>query len=172
MKQDTIELGSGSGGRGSTADTAQSTDGTYSLSANRIELISRRPLPPGPPGSNGITILAAGNEVIDGKVDIGAGKGVRIAVGPPRLPATSSDDTDGAEIVVGETKSITLQRGLISNVDQKITMSPGSITVDGGTGMVTIQSATEIKLCVAGGTSSITLTPAMIIISGPIVKIN
>jgi hypothetical protein len=45
-------------------------------------------------------------------------------------------------------------------------MSPGSIVVDGGTGTVTIQSLTQVTLSVAGGASSITLTPEGITIQG------
>jgi hypothetical protein len=57
-------------------------------------------------------------------------------------------------------------------VDQKIEMTPGNITIDGGVGTITIQSLTEITLSVAGGLSSITLTPAGITIQGLLVQIN
>jgi len=88
------------------------------------------------------------------------------------LPPTSSSSTNGVEIVVGETQNVTIQRGLLPGIDQKIEMAPGSITVDGGLGTVTIQSMTEITLQVAGGLSTISLTPAGITIQGILVKIN
>ena len=47
-----------------------------------------------------------------------------------------------------------------------------NITIDGGVGTITIQSLTEITLSVAGGLSSITLTPAGITIQGILVQIN
>ena len=87
-------------------------------------------------------------------------------------PDTSSDSTNGVEVIASEMQNITLQRGLIEGVDQKIEMAPGSITVDGGVGPVTIQSLTEITLQVAGGVSKIMLTPAGIILQGPIIMIN
>ena len=74
--------------------------------------------------------------------------------------------------MVGEAQNITVQRGLIPGVDQKMEMTPGSIVIDGGVGTITIQSLTEITLSVAGGLSTISLTPAGIIIQGVLVKIN
>jgi hypothetical protein len=88
------------------------------------------------------------------------------------LPPTTSSSTDGIEVIASEAQKITIQRGLIPAVDQLIEMDPGSIMIDGGVGTITVQSLTEIKLQVAGGVSSITLTPAGIIIQGPIVMIN
>ncbi len=94
-----------------------------------------------------------------------------ITAGPPPLPPTASDSTNGVEIAVGELQNVTLQRGLLP-IDQKIEMTPGSITVDAGVGTVTIQSLTQITLSVAGGLSTITLGPEGITIQGLMVKIN
>jgi len=96
---------------------------------------------------------------------------VCITAGPPPLPPTASDSTNGVEIAVGELQNVTLQRGLLP-IDQKIEMTPGSITVDAGVGTVTIQSLTQITLSVAGGLSTITLGPEGITIQGLMVKIN
>lgn len=76
------------------------------------------------------------------------------------------------EVVVGEAQNITLQRGLLPGVDQKIEMAPGSITIDAGAGSITIQSLTQITLSVAGGLSTITLGPAGVTIQGLLVQIN
>lgn len=178
MKPDEIETGAGSGGSpvsiAEVSVTTQHTDnfdGVYALGANRIELMARPPLPPAPPEPSVITLLASGLG-IDGKVDVRGSQGVRITSGPPMLPPTTSDSTNGVEIIASEIQNVTIQRGLIPAVDQKIEMTPGAIMIDGGVGTITVQSMTEIKIQVAGGVSSITLTPVGIIIQGPIVMIN
>jgi hypothetical protein len=175
MKPETNNSGAGSGG--SPVEIAElvtqntdNYDGVYALGANRIELMARPPLPPAPPQPSNITLLASGLG-IDGKVDVRGSQGVRITSGPPMLPPTTSDSTNGVEIIASEAQNVTIQRGLIPVVDQKIEMTPGAIMVDGGAGTITIQSLTEIKIQVAGGVSSITLTP-MGIIKGPLVMIN
>jgi hypothetical protein len=176
MSVDENILGGGSGG-GDDDDTHKSALGSYEISANRVVLVTKIPLDPmATLDPNGITILAGGNTFIDGKVDIRGSKGVRITSGPPAIPMlspeTTSDSTDGVEIIASEAQNVTIQRGLIPDVDQVIQMQPGSIMVDGGVGTVTIQSLTEITLQVAGGLSKITLTPAGIIMEGPIIMIN
>ena len=163
--------GAGSGGGPDTTDNSHSFDGTYSIAANQVQLLSRPPMPPAVPGPNVITILAAGLG-IDGKVDVRGSQGVRVTAGPPPLPPTASDSTNGVEIIVGEAQNITIQRGLLPGVDQKIEMTPGNITVDGGAGTITIQSLTQITLSVAGGMASISLTPAGVTIQGVLVQIN
>lgn len=161
----------GSGGGPGTMDHSQTYDGAYRIAANQVELLSRPPLPPAPPGPNVITVLAAGMGV-DGKVDVRGSQGVRITAGPPLLPPTTSDSTNGVEIVVGEIQNVTIQRGLLPGVDQKIEMTPSGITVDAGAMPVTIQSLTQITLSVAGGLSTITLGPQGVTIQGILVQIN
>ena len=175
MCVDKTILSGGSGG--GDDDTHKFTLGSYEISASRVSLVTKIPLDPmATPAPNGITLLAGGNTFIDGKVDIRGSKGVRITSGPPAIPMvspeTTSDSTDGVEIIASEAQDVTIQRGMIPAVDQLIQMTPGAIMVDGGVGTVTIQSLTSVKLQVAGGISSITLTPAGIIIEGPIVMIN
>jgi hypothetical protein len=176
MKPEIDNPGAGSGGSPVQIDEivtqyTDNYDGVYALGANRIELMARPPLPPAPLTPSNITLLASGLGM-DGKVDVRGSMGVRITSGPPMLPPTTSDSTNGVEIIASELQNVTIQRGLIPVVDQKIEMTPGSIVVDGGAGTITIQSLTEIKIQVAGGVSSITLTPVGIIIQGPIVMIN
>lgn len=177
MKPDTNDLGAGSGGSPITIsdlEISQSTenhDGVYAVGANRVEIMARPPLPPATPAPSNITLLASGLGT-DGKVDVRGSQGVRITSGPPMLPPTTSDSTDGIEVIASEAQNVTIQRGLIPAVDQVINMTPGSIIMDGGAGTVTIQSLTEVTIQVAGGVSSITLTPAGIIIQGPLVMIN
>jgi type VI secretion system secreted protein VgrG len=160
----------GWGGGPDPTDHSESFDGRYSIVANQVEFLSRPPMPPAVPGPNVITLLAAGLGM-DGKVDVRGSQGVRITAGPPLLPPTTSDSTNGVEIVVGETQNITVQRGLLP-VDQKIELTPSGMTIDAGLGKVTIQSLTQITLSVAGGLSTITLGPEGITIQGLLVKIN
>jgi len=171
MNSEEKNAGAGSGGGPETVEHSHYFDGTYSITANQVEVLSRPALPPAPPGPNMITILAAGLGV-DGKVNVRGSQGVRVTAGPPALPPTASDSVNGVEIVVSEAQNVTIQRGLIPGVDQKIEMTPGAIKIDGGAGTITIQSLTEITLSVAGGMSSITLTPAGITIQGILVQIN
>jgi hypothetical protein len=117
-----------------------------------------------------ITILAAGMGT-DGLVNVRGSQGVRITSGPPLLPPTSSDATDGVEVIASEAQKITIQRGLLP-VDQKIELTPSGISVDAGIGEITIQSLTKITLSVAGGLSTITLGPEGVTIQGILVKIN
>jgi len=148
-----------------------STDGRFSISANQMLLVSRPPLPPVMPAPCVITISAVGMGV-DGKVDVSGTEGVRISAAPLGLVPTDSDSTNGVEIMVGELQNVTIQRGLVPGVDQKIEMTPSGITVDAGTMPVTIQSLTQITLSVAGGLSTITLGPQGVTIQGVLVQIN
>jgi len=171
MEQDKKNFGGGSGGGEETTDHVQSFDGSYSVCANQVEVLSRPPLPPATPGPSVITILAAGMGT-DGLVDVNGSQGVRITAGPPSLPPTASSSTNGVEVIVGEIQNVTIQRGLLPGVDQKIELTPSGITVDAGTMPVTIQSLSQITLSVAGGLSTITLGPQGVTIQGILVQIN
>jgi hypothetical protein len=162
--------GGGTGGGPGSYDKSHSADGVYSIVANQVEIATQPPLPPAIPAPSVITIISAGMGM-DGLVQVRGSQGVRVTAGPPPLPPTASDSTNGVEIVVGEMQNVTIQRGLLP-VDQKVEMTPTGITVDGGLGKVTIQSLSEITLSVAGGLSTITLTPAGIIIKGLLIQIN
>jgi hypothetical protein len=164
----------GSGGSPDTHDHSQSFDGIYKISAKAVEMLSSPPIPPASPGPNVITLLATDllGTGEDGTVDVKGAKGVRITAGPLVLVAAHSESTNGVEIMVGETQNVTIQRGLVPGVDQKIEMTPSGITVDGGAMPITIQSLSEITLSVAGGVSTISLTPAGVTIQGIIVQIN
>jgi hypothetical protein len=168
---DRIEFGAGSGGGPEQGGPAHYHDGTHAVIANQIQILAMPPLPPQEPVPYVISMLAAGMGT-DGRVEIGGSQGVRLTAGPPMMPPAASEGTNGAEIIVGETQNITLQRGLIPAVDQEIVMSPGSIVVDGGAGSIMIKSLTSITLQVAEGLSQISLTPTGIVIQGLLVSIN
>jgi hypothetical protein len=165
-------LGGGSGGGPDLEPVShtESLEGAFSVEANQVQFISRPPMPPAVPGPYTITVLAAGMGM-DGQVDVRGSKGVRVTAGPPPLPPTSSDSTNGVEIVVGETQNVTIQRGLLP-VDQKIEMTPSGITIDAGMGSLTIKSLTQLTLSVAEGLSTVTLGPQGVTIQGIIVQIN
>jgi hypothetical protein len=150
-------IGGGSGGGPDTTDNAQSVDGRFAVAANQIELLARPPLPPAIPGRDVITILAAGI-LPDGLVNVRGSQGVRITAGPPPLPETLSESTNGVEVVVGEIGNLTLQRGLLP-IDQKMEMTLEGITIDAGVGKVTVKSLTQIELSVAEGLTKLTLGP-------------
>jgi hypothetical protein len=164
-------LSGGVGGGPTTADHTLLLDGMYSITANQVELVSRPPMPPAIPAENVITLLAAGYGV-DGLVNIRGSQGVRITSGPPPLPETKSSSTNGVEIVVGETGNLTLQRGLIPEVDQKMELTPGAVTIDGGAGTVTIKSMTKIELSVCEGVAKITIDPTGVTIDALMIKLS
>jgi hypothetical protein len=170
MDQNSNNFGAGGGGGPDAKFHAQSHDGRFSIAANQLLLLSRPSLAPVIPDPYVITVLAAGMGM-DGLVNLRGSQGVRVTAGPPPLPPTESDSTNGVEIIVGESQNVTIQRGLLP-VDQKIEMTPSGIKVDAGMGTVTIQSLTQVTLSVAGGLSTITLGPEGVTIQGLMVKIN
>lgn len=172
MSEDEKKLGGGSGGGDDKKDEARFFDGSYTVTANRVEFVSRAAIPPAPPDPCAITLLASDVTELKGNVNLRGLGGVRITAGPPPLPETSSDSTQGVEIEVGEIQNVTIKRGLIDGIDQKIEMTPSGITVDAGAMPVTIQSLTQVTLSVAGGLSTITLGPAGVTIQGVLVQIN
>jgi len=173
MSHDNGNFGGGSGGGDDKQDNNRFFDGTYAVTANQLQLTSRAALPPAAPDPCAITLLASDITELKGNVNLRGMGGVRITAGPPPLPATGSDSTQGVEIEVGEIQNVTIKRGLIDGVDQKIEMTPSGITIDGGAMPITIQSLTQITLSVCGGLSSISLGPAGVTITGlPLVKIN
>jgi hypothetical protein len=74
--------------------------------------------------------------------------------------------------MVGEEQKVTIQRGLIPGVDQTVEMNPQGITINAGDGVITLKAFREIKLSVADGLASISLTPVGITIKGPLIRLN
>src|SRR5947209_544791 len=97
MSEEKDNPGGGAGGGPTTTEHIRFFDGTYSINANQLEFVSRLPLPPAIPGPQVITILAAGLGT-NGNVDIRGSQGVRVTAGPPPLPPTASESTNGVEI--------------------------------------------------------------------------
>jgi hypothetical protein len=159
--------GGGSGGGDDDGDDEHSVVGKYTVTAEGVEIISRTPLAPAIHGRNVITLLATGETSTGagegGYVEVRGNTGVRITAGPPSIPPTSSDSTNGVDIIVGLDQTVTILRGFAPHW-QKIEMSPGGIEIDAGpSGMLTLQA----------GASSITLNAEGITIKGlPLVQIN
>ncbi len=179
MSFDDQNPGGGTGGGEDTQNHAHFIDGRYSVTANQIQLLSAPPLPAAIPLPEVISLLATDLTGMQGQVTVKGAQGVRVTSGPPQLPPAQSDSTNGIEIIASEAQKVTIQRGLLPGVDQKIEMDPGSIVIDGGAGSITIQSLTQITLSVAGGANTITMTPTgitiqgvMITIQGALVQIN
>jgi hypothetical protein len=175
--KDSIIVGGSGGSPDASAnakDHSETFDGAFTVSAQAVAFMSRPPLPPAPPGPNVISLLATDllGMGADGTVEVKGAKGVRLTAGPPTLVAAHSDSTNGLEIAVGEVQNVTIQRGLLPGVDQKIEMTPSGITIDAGAMPITIQSLTQITLSVAGGLSTITLAPEGVTIQGVLVQIN
>ena len=174
MAKHKTNIGGGSGGGPQTFDRMETAEDGFLIRGNAINLLSRPPLPPAVPNPSSINLLATGiiPATPEGTVNIRGNQGVRITTGPPPLPASASDSTNGLEIVASELQNVTIQRGLIPEVDQSIEMTSSGITIDAGVGSLTLKSLTSITLSVADGMSTITLTPAGITIQGILVQIN
>lgn len=164
--------GAGMGGGPESRDRHQETDGTYSIAANQVTLLGRPPLPPGIPGPSLITIVAGDLPGMDGMVDVRGAQGIRLTAGPPPLPATNSSSTNGVEIEIGEMGKFTLKRGLLPVVDQQMEVTSAGVTIDAGSGKVTIQSLTEITLSVANGLTKIKLGPEGVTIEALQIKLS
>jgi len=134
MAWNVLQRGGGSGGGDDGNNTIQNADGVFEIAANQLVFLTRPPKD-GEPGPHVITILAPGNTMTDGRVDVRGSKGVRITAGPPMVPLVSppvtADSTNGVEIMVSETQNVLIQRGL-TPLAQKIEMTPQSITLQCG----------------------------------------
>lgn len=121
-----------------------------------------------------IELLAAGSDQGGGELHARASKGIRLTVAPAGVPPETIDpDICGVEVEVGDFECIHLQRGIDDNpMRGVIAMNLDGIGINAYQGGVWLKSDTLIKLMVAGGTSSIALTPTGIVMQGPIIQIN
>lgn len=163
--------GAGSGGGPEQGSPTHYHDGTYSVVANQVQLHTAPQMPPTDPVPYLISLLSPGSGY-DGRVEVNASQGVRVTAGPPQMPPTSSESTEGVEVAVGELQSITLIRGMIPGAQQAIAIMPSNLNIMGTTANVLVSSDVQITLSVAGGLSSIVLTPVGIVLKGPVIQIN
>jgi hypothetical protein len=162
-------LGAGSGGDPGDGGNTHYYDGDYVIGAAQMHLYSG-----GATGENAqsptIALLAGDMEGSpDGTVVAHGSQGVRITSGPPKMPKAYNTAINGVEIQVGTAQEIIVRRG--APAEQTIQISPGLMVVSSPT-QISIESDVQIELTVAGGTSSIMMTPAGIVIKGPIIQIN
>jgi hypothetical protein len=161
-------FGSGMGPGPETIDYQVFQAGAYSISANQIQLVTQPALSTPIPGPSTIAIAALGQGV-DGQLALRGTQGVRITAGPaPALP-TESVTTNGVEVRTGAIGTLTLHRGLLPT-DQKVDLTPLGVSINAGSGKVSIESLVEITLSVAGGLSTIKLDPDGITIEGLQIK--
>jgi hypothetical protein len=172
-----LAQGAGSGGGDDGNNTLQTADGVYEIAANEVTLLTTGP-DHGPEGPHIITLLASGKKeggFSDGRVDVRGSKGVRITSGPaipPDVP-TTSESTNGVEIITSGTQKILLQVGAAPTppAPPKIEMQIMAIIIDAGTGIIRI-TTTSGSISLQAGPSSIVLAPEGITINGPMVNIN
>ena len=162
--------GGGTGGGPDNGSTGHSVDGSYSIKANQVAIVSRPALPPAVPGPSVITVMATGMGM-DGLVNVRGSQGVRVTAGLPILLPAESTSTSGVEILIDELGKFTLKRGLLP-VDQTMEIASDGIKIDAGTGKVTITSLTEITLSVAEGMTKIKLGPDGVTIEALQIKLS
>jgi hypothetical protein len=118
-------------------------------------------------------VLAAVSEESKGRAALRGNQGVRISSGPPNQPPLATSDISGIEMQTGDEQTINIMRGMDPwNTNQRITLAQHGISIHCGTGQISLDAAQEILLQVAGGTSSISLTTAGIVLKGPNISIN
>ncbi len=182
MRTNPFKAPRNSGGSGGGSGKNNQVAGVQTISGNRVEIISRVPMATDPtdltsPSTNAIMLLATGETPFGvgpgGYIELRGNQGVRITAGPPLfdlLPTSSS--TDGIEMAVSPTQTITVQQGL-EQIGPSLAMEDSGVTLNSGlAGSLVLESLTNITLKVAGGLASITLTPTGVEIKGLIVNVN
>jgi len=164
-------LGAGSGGDAGDGCETHYTDGHYMIGGSKVFLTAL--------GSEGgdaespvISILAGTGSAPDGLVNARGSQGVRITSGPPGQPPSQNRTINGLDLQTGDAQEINIMRGWTEPAVQLIQMNPGQIVIDAGPGTLTLLAATSISIKVAGGTSSISLTPLGIVMQGPVITLN
>jgi hypothetical protein len=166
-------FGAGSGGGPGDGDHTKYYDGWHKAVSGQIGLWAEGITdPPAKPAL--IYLLSGLPGTSNGQINAHATQGIRLSVGQlPGAPTGENDSINGVEIQTGDTETIKITRGNDANPAKgEITFNLDGIDVNGNVGNITMESLQMIKLAVAGGVSSITLTPTGIIMQGPIIQIN
>src|SRR5258708_3909366 len=102
MSEDNRGVSGGSGGDGNpTKDEYRLIDGTFSVTGNQVELVSRPALPPAPPKPCLISLLATDIMQLKGSVNLHGMGGINVTTGPPPLPPMDAN-TEGVLMQCGE----------------------------------------------------------------------
>jgi hypothetical protein len=172
--EESITLGAGSGGDDADGGYTKHIYGVYDIQAGGVDIMAHDTKTEAPSAKR-VRILGAAWPEAGGLVEVRGDQGVRITTGPVTAsngPKMSAESTEGVEVAVGDLQSITLIRGMTPGAQQAISIMPSNINILATTAKVLIDSLEQITLQVAGGLSSITLTPSGIVIKGLVVQIN
>jgi hypothetical protein len=168
-------LGAGSGGGGPASRMPVGPDGNhafyskghYEIIASEVELMAEAANPC-------VTIEAfyeqGGSTGGRAFVNVHADKGIRMTSGT--TPAVNAINTDGIVMITDDNQPILLTRGEVSSNPQQVSIGTDGFMIDANLANLVIQSMHSITLQVAGGTSSISLTPEGITLTGPLININ
>lgn len=163
-------FGGGSGGDEPAGGRTQFFDGLHTFVGNQIHLMATQWQGSTTVMNPNISLFSPGTGA---SIEARAQVGVRISTGEPGMPDMSADHTNGVQIAVGDPQSIRLERGMAFPVeDQMIELAPTGITISAGSQILELTSLETIKIAVAGGVASITLTAAGIVLQGPLIQIN
>ena len=129
------------------------------------------------PGPYLIQMLAIDSGDDNGQIEMRGSQSVRITSGVPEGsggPRISNKATNGVTVRAGDGQKVAIAQGCDDETENLIVLNPrenAGILIRTQTN-ITLEAVTGIELSVAGGTSSITLTPQGIVMKGPLIRIN
>jgi hypothetical protein len=129
------------------------------------------------PGPYLIEMLAMDSGDDNGRIEMRGSTSVRITSGVPEGsggPKISNKATNGIVVRAGDGQVVAVSQGCDDNPGNLVLLNHPStegILIKTET-KITLYADAGIELSVAGGTSSITLTPSGIVMKGPIIRIN
>jgi hypothetical protein len=170
-------LGAGSGG-GETVYGSQTTyfQGKWVTCAGDVTLVAEDTNKAGTSLKEPDPVLelkAISTDGGTGRAYLRGDQGVRITSGLPNLPLIQNDAISGIEMQAGDEQSVEIMRGLAPYVsDELISLVKGSITIHEGSGSIHIAALQSIDISAGAGASCISLTPAGIVLRGPLIQIN
>ncbi|HTB10635.1 MAG TPA: hypothetical protein VK752_03645 [Bryobacteraceae bacterium] len=175
-------FGAGSGGGPGVIDTASgdkylAAQKELWLVGNQVHLQTGTSASAETPEEYVIEMLAIDPGFDNGRIEMRGSQSVRITSGVQEGsggPKISNKKNNGVVIRAGDGQVVALAQGCDEEVDSAVVLNPqgaGGILLNSKE-FISIDSGTQILLSVAGGTSSITLTPSGIVMKGPIIRIN
>jgi hypothetical protein len=175
-------LGAGSGGGPGVTDTASgdkylTAQKELWLVGNQVHLQTGTSAGAETPEDYVIEMLAIDPGFDNGRIEMRGSQSVRITSGVPEGsggPPISNKKNNGVVIRAGDGQLVALVQGCDEEIDSGVVLNPqgnGGIVMSSKEG-IDIVAGTRITISVAGGTSSITLTPSGIVMKGPIIRIN
>jgi hypothetical protein len=167
-------FGAGSGGNGKPEVLAQSVfhKGYYSEIANVMQISATRL--GGFQAAPVLSLIAASDDASpNGRIEAHGSQGVRLTTGLPQMPPAAHETINGVEIVTGDTQQIDIIRGFTPATCQSITLAEVGINIDAGIGPAGVVIGSDVSITLqVGAMTKVTLTPAGIIVKGPIIQIN